>query len=69
MCRDGPVASSTSNESDAVPAQRHSRGKLDIFGDDPWNAMCVLGLRVYSKDKQLKVIVVKGGINVRNSTL
>ncbi|USW56034.1 Putative cysteine peptidase, cysteine active, peptidase C2, calpain, catalytic [Septoria linicola] len=60
---DGPVPSrsSSSGESDsAASANRRSRAKKDIFGDDPWNAPCVLGLRVYSKCKDVKVSVVKG---------
>lgn len=32
-----------------------------IFDDDPWNAVCVVGLRVYSKEKELKVSVVEDG--------
>lgn len=32
----------------------------EIFADDPWNAMCVLGLRVYARGAAAKVGVVKG---------
>lgn len=32
----------------------------EIFASDPWNAMCVLGLRVYAKGAEAKVSVVKG---------
>ncbi|KAK4556221.1 hypothetical protein LTR86_006918 [Recurvomyces mirabilis] len=31
-----------------------------IFGTDPWNALCVLGLRVYSQNSEAKIRVVKG---------
>ncbi|KAK1082050.1 hypothetical protein LTR33_004194 [Friedmanniomyces endolithicus] len=34
--------------------------KNEIFAEDPWNAVCVLGLRVYSLDSMAKVTVVKG---------
>ncbi|KAK1809647.1 hypothetical protein LTR12_016004 [Friedmanniomyces endolithicus] len=34
--------------------------KNEIFAEDPWNALCVLGLRVYSLDSMAKVTVVKG---------
>ncbi len=33
--------------------------KNEIFAEDPWNAICVLGLRVYSLDSVAKVTVVK----------
>ena len=29
------------------------------FADDPWNAVCVVGLRVYSKDSELSVEIVR----------
>lgn len=32
----------------------------EIFADDPWNAMCVLGLRVYARGAVAKVGVTKG---------
>lgn len=34
-----------------------------IFADDPWNAMCVLGLRVYAREAVPKVKVVRGKNN------
>jgi hypothetical protein len=30
-----------------------------VFGRDGWNALCVLGLRVYSVHKDVKVKVVR----------
>ncbi|CAK1367505.1 unnamed protein product [Cercospora beticola] len=65
---DGPILSSTGSEMESFnqrnssPASRRriSRSKKGIFDDDPWNAPCVLGLRVYSKCKDVKVVVVKG---------
>ena len=29
------------------------------FADDPWNAVCVVGLRVYSKDPELSVEIIR----------
>lgn len=29
------------------------------FANDPWNAVCVVGLRVFSKDKNVSVVVVR----------
>nr|POE74408.1 calpain-type cysteine protease adl1 [Quercus suber] len=51
---DGPVEYSGGKHNEP----RH--GKDEIFGDDPWNAMCVLGLRVYSLNSTAKVTVLKG---------
>ncbi|KAI9844149.1 MAG: hypothetical protein M1837_005749 [Sclerophora amabilis] len=31
----------------------------DEFANDPWNAVCIVGLRVYSKDKNLSVEIVR----------
>lgn len=33
----------------------------DLFADDPWNALCVLGLRVYHFHGDAKIRVVEGG--------
>ena len=51
-----PSSSSSASyisDSDSPPARTKSRtssaAHLDFFADDPWNAMVVLGLRVYSK--------------------
>lgn len=32
----------------------------EIFADDPWNAMCVLGLRVYARNADARITVIKG---------
>ena len=32
----------------------------DEFERDPWNAVCVLGLRVYSEGQEVEIEVVKG---------
>lgn len=37
-----------------------SGSENEIFADDPWNATCVLGLRVYSLQADAKIKVVKG---------
>nr|POE47995.1 calpain-type cysteine protease adl1 [Quercus suber] len=49
---DGPVELSGSDD-EVGP------GKDDIFGNDPWNALCVLGLRVYSLNSAATVIVLR----------
>ena len=48
---DGPVDESDDEESDS---------NTEIFANDAWNAICVLGLRVYSLNCEAKVKVVKG---------
>jgi hypothetical protein len=37
----------------------NKRDEEDEFGKDPWNAVCVVGLRVFSKDTDLKIAVVQ----------
>ena len=56
--RDGPGYISSEDER----GRRTSALGLsnEIFADDPWNAMCVLGLRVYSLNAVAKISVVKG---------
>ncbi|TKA83297.1 hypothetical protein B0A55_00776 [Friedmanniomyces simplex] len=51
---DGPVDAIGDDDDD------ETNPKNEIFADDPWNALCVLGLRVYSLDSEAKVKVVKG---------
>jgi hypothetical protein len=34
--------------------------KDDMYADDPWNATCVIGLRVCSMDKEASIKVVHG---------
>lgn len=41
----------------------------DIWGDDPWNALCVVGLRVYSSGSSTKISVVKGDGSARSRLL
>ncbi|KAL9043921.1 MAG: hypothetical protein Q9214_002907, partial [Letrouitia sp. 1 TL-2023] len=43
----------------APPATEEADEENASFEDDPWNAVCVVGLRVYSKDKGLSVEVVR----------
>lgn len=31
----------------------------EIFADDPWNALCVLGLRVYTLNSETSIEVIK----------
>lgn len=52
-----PLPSSKSRSSKSSSSSSKTNG---IFGDDPWNALCVLGLRVYSQSAELKVRVVRG---------
>ena len=56
--RDGPGYVSSEDER----GRRTSALGLnnEIFTDDPWNAMCVLGLRVYSANAVAKISVIKG---------
>ncbi|KAK5696884.1 hypothetical protein LTR17_024203 [Elasticomyces elasticus] len=37
--------------------------KNDLFADDPWNALCVLGLRVYSMNSAASLSIVNGKLN------
>ena len=57
-CRDGPVDSGEEDD----PTRRYSawNAKNEIFADDPWNAISVLGLRVYSLKADAKISVIKG---------
>jgi hypothetical protein len=33
----------------------------DEFSSDPWNAVCVVGLRCYAKSQEVEIEVVRGG--------
>jgi hypothetical protein len=64
--RDGPVSSSSDSDSSSEgqwgSSSRVGKGKdkNGIFGEDKWQALCVLGLRVYAKGSEaVKVRVVK----------
>lgn len=54
---DGPV--DLSEDDDQRARRSPSRGKNEIFADDPWSALGVLGLRVYSLNSEAKVQVIK----------
>lgn len=57
--RDG--AAYLSEDDDDVRVLRYNlRADNEIFAGDPWNAMCVLGLRVYAQNSTAKVSVIKG---------
>ena len=48
------------------PAHRSSHKKSKEADDDevdPWNAICIVGLRVYSKDEELDVVVFEEGFD------
>lgn len=53
----------TSMTTGGTPSGSKSRGKDsdDEDGPDPWNAICIVGLRVYSKDEQLEVRIYEEG--------
>jgi hypothetical protein len=53
---DGPGASSSEDEDDDPSADED-----DMFAEDPWNARCVIGLRVCSYDPDAAIVVVHGG--------
>ncbi|KAL8715822.1 MAG: hypothetical protein Q9220_000489 [cf. Caloplaca sp. 1 TL-2023] len=45
---------------DAVPVEDNEMDEANAeFEDDPWNAVCVVGLKVYSKDKGLCVETIR----------
>jgi len=43
----------------APPAYPDEEDENVVFKNDPWNAVCVVGLRVYSKDEGLSVLIVR----------
>ncbi|KAI9882037.1 MAG: hypothetical protein M1823_006226 [Watsoniomyces obsoletus] len=49
------VATTISEESELHPAAEY----VDEFARSPWNAVCVVGLRVYSKDQGVSIEVVR----------
>lgn len=61
------MSSSSDTDSDRSSVGKHHRNlgmgagkKAGIFGEDPWQALCVLGLRVYARGEEpVKVRVVK----------
>ena len=57
-CRDGPVDSDEEDDPSKLCSASGSRN--EIFADDPWKAVCVLGLRVYSLNADAKISVIKG---------
>ncbi|RMY78253.1 hypothetical protein D0864_09305 [Hortaea werneckii] len=53
---DGPPSLSD-GDADEKP-RKHSKSN-EIFADDPWNALCVLGLRVYTLNSEANIKVIK----------
>ncbi|KAI7117822.1 hypothetical protein KC352_g33715, partial [Hortaea werneckii] len=53
---DGPPSLSD-QDADEKP-RKHSKSN-EIFADDPWNALCVLGLRVYTLNSETSIEVIK----------
>ena len=39
-----------------------------VFEDDPWNAVCVVGLRVYSKSKDTSILIVRPKSEIEGET-
>ena len=65
---DVPSDSSSETDSDSdtdepvwppIDPSRSSDQPADEFANDPWNAVCVFGLRVYSKGSQAEIEVVR----------
>lgn len=63
---DVPFDSSSNSDSDSdteepapAPTEPASEQPADDVANDPWNAVCVFGLRVYSKGSQAEIEVVK----------
>lgn len=54
---DLPPEPSTDDVMEEVAAK--DDGENTEFADDPWNAVCVVGLRVYSEDPELSVEIVR----------
>jgi hypothetical protein len=50
----------TINTTGVVPKSK-GKDSDDEDGPDPWNAICIVGLRVYSKDEQLEVRIFEEG--------
>lgn len=50
----------TINTTGVVPKSK-SKDSDDEDAPDPWNAICIVGLRVYSKDEQLEVRICEEG--------
>lgn len=55
---DGSACGGSGDESDDDDKDR------DVYADDPWNAVCVLGLRVYSQNGDASIKTVEGGIDI-----
>lgn len=54
------IAPADSNAAEILSEDDESTDDQDEeFANDPWNAVCVVGLRVYSKDSQACVVVVR----------
>ena len=53
---DGPP--SLSDQDSDEKTRKHSKSN-EIFADDPWNALCVLGLRVYTLNSEANIEVIK----------
>ncbi|KAL8760110.1 MAG: hypothetical protein Q9184_003431 [Pyrenodesmia sp. 2 TL-2023] len=60
-----PDAIDSSSDSEPSPiATKEGGGKSPGASKDPWNAVCVFGLRVYAKEAQAEIEVVRKGEGV-----
>jgi len=61
-----PINSSGSPRPDA---SKRGKDSDDEDEPEPWNAVCIVGLRVYSKDEGLEVRIFENGVEEGKSTL
>lgn len=52
----------------AAPPLPEEEDENQAFEDDPWNAVCVVGLRVYSKDKDTSILIVRPKTELEGET-
>lgn len=52
----------------AAPPLPEEEDENQVFEDDPWNAVCVVGLRVYSKDKDTSILIVRPKTELEGET-
>ena len=50
------------------PQVPEEENENQMFEDDPWNAVCVVGLRIYSKDKDTTILIVRPKSEIEGET-
>lgn len=55
----GPPPPADEDPQPTAPANPDEEEENKEFENDPWNAVCVIGLRVYSKDEGLSISIVR----------